>query len=375
MQDKTDKDIQNLFNLIALYLVKGIGTINIRKLLSYFEDSNEIINAGIHKLIKVEGIGKITAGRIVSQINNTKKRAEKELKFIEKYKINFTCINNNTYPSKLKQCEDAPLFLFYKGNINNNQKHVSIVGTRENTNYGISNCKKLINDFNANGHNPVIVSGLAYGTDICAHKAALSQGLKTIAVLAHGLDRIYPEQHTSVARKIVNQGALLTEFLSGTTPERQNFVQRNRIIAGLSDCTVVVESGEKGGSLITADIANSYNRDVFAFPGNVNTKQSKGCNKLIKTHKASLIESINDIEYIMQWQSSSQNKQLDLQIPAKMTDEENKIYQIIKDEISINIDVLSRKANCSISDLSVILLNLELNGLIKSYPGNLYKIN
>jgi len=375
MPDKSDKNLQNLFNLIALSRVNGLGTVNIKRMLNYFGDLNAILTAKQQTLQKVEGIGAITAKKIISGIEEGKKTAEKELKFIEKYNINFVCITDKDYPVLLQQCEDAPLFLFYKGQINFNRKYISIVGTRKNTRYGKTNCETLISDLKENGHNPVIVSGLAYGTDICAHKSALKNELKTIAVLGHGLDRIYPSQHTKTAKEIIENGALLTEFLSGTNPDRQNFVRRNRIIAGISECTVVVESGEKGGSLITADIANSYNRDVFAFPGNTNSSQSKGCNKLIKTHKASLIENVADIEYVMGWNPNNKNKQLSLEIPVDLNEEESKIYNIIKSEQSINIDVLSRKSGMIISELSIILFNLELNGFIKSYPGNLYKIN
>lgn len=370
MQAKIDDT--ELFWLISLSLVDGIGIKNAKTLISYVGGIKEIFTEKQQKLIRIPGIGEITANKIKNA--NVFNRAEQEMKFIEKYKINYLSYFNNNYPTRLKQCEDAPLLLFYKGNVNfDYKKLITIVGTRNLTAYGKQNCEQLITDLKERGHNPIIISGLAYGTDICAHKEALKHGLQTIAVLGHGLDRVYPALHTNIAKEIINNGALVTEFLSETKPDKQNFIKRNRIVAGLSDCTVVIESGEKGGSLITGDIANSYNRDVFAFPGNIDNKYSIGCNKLIKSNKASLIENVKDLEYIMSWENNS-NQQTKLIIPPNLTADEKNIYDIIKEKKIINIDTLCNITKITSAEISVILLNLELQNIIRVNPGNMYKL-
>ncbi len=370
MQAKTNNN--ELFWLISLNLIDGIGVKNAKNLISYTGSVEAIFKENKKSLIKIPGIGERTVSKILNA--DVSKRAEKELKFIDKYKIKTKSYFDKTYPFRLKQCEDAPLLFFYKGDVDfEHKKIVTIVGTRNNTDYGKENCKQIIKDLKDRGHAPIIVSGLAYGTDICAHKEAVKNNLQTIAVLGHGLDRIYPAAHSNFAKEIVKNGALLTEFLSETIPDRQNFVKRNRIVAGLSDCTIVVESGEKGGSLITGDIANSYNRDVFAFPGEINKPYSKGCNKLIKTNKAALIESVLDLEYIMGWEMNK-NIQTKLIIPPKLKPEEELVYNIIKIKKSINIDILCHETKISSSEISIILLNLELQNIIKSYPGNMYKL-
>ena len=370
MQAKTINN--DLFWLISLNLIKGIGVKNAKSLISYVGSVEGIFNEKKSNLLKIPGIGAYLASNIKN--SDVFKRAEKELEFIQKYKIQTKSYFNKDYPTRLKQCEDAPLLFYYKGDVDfEHKKIVTIVGTRNNTDYGKENCTKIIKDLKQRGHNPIIVSGLAYGTDFCAHKTALDNGLQTIAVLGHSLDRVYPSAHSNIAKEIIGNGALLTEFLSGTKPDKQNFVKRNRIVAGISDCTIVVESGEKGGSLITGDIANSYNRDVFAFPGDINKPYSKGCNKLIKTNKAALVESIEDIEYIMGWEINN-NVQTKIVIPPSLKPKEQAIYDIIKFKKAINIDILCHETSISSSDISVILLNLELQNIIKSYPGNMYKL-
>ena len=370
MQAKTNDN--ELFWLISLNLIDGVGIKNAKNLISYTGNIESIFKEKKSSLIKIPGIGDYTASKILNA--DVFKRAEKELSFISKYKIKTKSYFDKDYPFRLKQCEDAPILFFYKGDIDfEHKKIITIVGTRNNTVYGKQNCKKLIADLKERGHNPIIVSGLAYGTDICAHKEALNNNLQTIAVLGHGLDKVYPSAHANTAKDIIKNGALLTEFLSETVPDRKNFVKRNRIVAGLSDCTIVVESGEKGGSLITGDIANSYNRDVFAFPGNIDKPYSKGCNKLIKTNKAALIDSVLDLEYIMGWEMNK-NIQTKLIIPPNLKPNEQLVYDTIKIKKSINIDILCQETNISSSEISVILLNLELQNIIKSYPGNMYKL-
>lgn len=369
---QTKKNNKDLFWLIALNLIDGIGVKNAKNLISYTGSIEAIFTEKHHALIKIPGIGNITASKIKN--SSVFKRAEQELKFIEKYKIKHKSYFEKNYPHRLKQCEDAPLLFFYKGDVDfEHKKIITIVGTRKSTEYGKQNIKNLITDLATRGHNPIIVSGLAYGTDIYAHKEAIKNNLQTVAVLGHGLDRVYPQAHTSIAKQIITQGALLSEFLSETNPDRQNFVKRNRIVAGLSDCTIVIESGKKGGSLITADIANSYSRDVFAYPGNITNDQSIGCNKLIKNHKAALIENILDLEYIMGWDNENKNIQTKLVIPPSLNKQEQLVFSTITKEKSINIDVLCEKTKINSSDIAIILLNLELHNIIKVFPGNMYK--
>ncbi len=255
--------------------------------------------------------------------------------------------------------------------------HGGIVGTRKATETGKENCKQLISDLNSVLPNVIIVSGLAYGVDICAHKAALDSGLPTIGVVGHGLDRIYPELHRPTAIKMIQEGALLTEYLSQTNPDKQNFVQRNRIIAGLCDAIVVVESGIKGGALITAEIANDYNRDVFAFPGRVNDEWSKGCNALIKNNKASLIESADDILRFMNWekQDSGSSPIVQTALFMDLSDEEQGIISTLRQiPEGLQLNELAIQLEKPISKISSMLLEMEFKGLVKCLPGNLYRI-
>ena len=272
---------------IGLTLIRGIGDVNGKKLVAYCGSPEAIFKESTSALLKIPGIGKSTVNSIKSQ--KVLDRAESEIEFINKFKIKPLFYTDPDYPARLLNCEDNPLMLYYKGNADvNSQRVIAIVGTRRATNYGKSRCEEIIDDLK--NRNVLVVSGLAYGIDSCAHRSSLEFGMNTIGVLGHGLDRIYPAHNRKLAEKMINQGGLLTEFFSNTNPDRENFPKRNRIVAGMSDAVLVIESAEKGGALITADIANSYNRDVFAFPGNINSKYSEGCNRLIKSHKAALIE-------------------------------------------------------------------------------------
>jgi DNA processing protein len=295
--------------------------------------------------------------------------------FLEKNGIKSYFLLDKEYPERLKHCEDSPIIMYFKGNANlNKQKIISIVGTRNATQYGKEHCNELVKNLQINGHNPLIVSGLAYGIDICAHKAALKNNLSTIAVLGHGLRTLYPASHKKFAREIIDSGGLLTEFSGKAKLDPSNFVKRNRIIAGMADATIVVESGAKGGSLITADIANSYNRDVFAFPGRVNDKQSIGCNRLIKTNRAALIENINDLEYMLGWEKHKKQaiqKQLFIELSA----DEQTVVDALKAEENSSIDIICLKTNFPMSKVSSILLKLEFSGLVKSFPGKIYKLD
>jgi DNA processing protein len=268
--------------------------------------------------------------------------------------------------------------LYSKGNCNlNDGKFVGIVGTRSATETGKENCKQLIMDIAAAQPNTIIVSGMAYGVDICAHKAALDAGLSTIGVIGHGLDRLYPAAHRPTAVKMMPNGALLTEYLSKTNPERPNFVQRNRIIAGLVDALVVVESAERGGALITAEIANDYSRDVFAFPGRVNDQWSAGCNALIKSNKAALIDSAADVLRFMSWENTANGKSTHVQTTlfVDLTDEEQEMVSLLRQKTDgIQVNELAILLAKPYSKISSLLLEMEFNGIVKCLPGGVYRI-
>lgn len=365
---------ENLLYNIAITLINGVGATTAKKLIAYSGSSKEVFKSKKSTLIKIPDIGEVTAQNIVNQ--NILERAEQELKFIEKYKIVPLFYSDDEFPFRLKNCADSPVMLYTKGDANlNHQKMISIVGTRMASDYGKSFCENFIKEISEKYPEVVIVSGLAYGIDISAHKFSLANKVKTFAVLAHGLDRIYPQNHKTHAKHIVEEnGSLITEFLSETIPDRQNFVQRNRIVAGMTDATIVIESGKKGGSLITADIANSYNRDVFAVPGRHGDEMSKGCNFLIKTNRANLLESVADIEYIMGWESSKTNSNVQTQMNFDLSTEEKLVYTILQQNKELNIDTICQKCELPMSETSAVLLNLEFSGLVKCLPGKIYKL-
>lgn len=359
---------------IALTFIKGIGDITIRSLISYCGNAEEVFSAKKIHLEKIPGIGSKTADLIINHASF--KRAEQELKFIEKYKIKSFFYTSESYPKRLRNCIDAPSLLYFKGNTNlNNQKTVAIVGTRNATSYGKQFCDKLIERLVS--HKILVVSGLAYGIDIAAHKSSLDYGIDTVGVLGHGLDRIYPSLHRPVAEKMLTKGGLLTEFPSETNPDRQNFPKRNRIIAGMTDATIVIEATKTGGALITAEIANSYNRDVFAVPGRIDDEFSDGCNFLIKTNRANLLTRVEDLEYIMGWFDTnfSPKKDNQLQILPNLNSDELRIVNAIKDKEAIAIDNLQIELNMPQSKLTMLLLNLEMQSLIVSLPGKVYRLN
>jgi len=358
---------------ISLTLITGIGNVNAKKLIAYVGSVEAIFKESKVKLMKIPGIGEFLATEIVKFQDFSK--AEKEIEFCKKEKIVPHFYLTPSFPDRLKKLEDAPILLYVKGNVDfNKAKVISIIGTRKASSEGKENCEKLISDLKTAGHEPIIVSGLAYGIDICAHKAALKNQFVTIAVLGHGLDVIYPAEHKSFSEKIENQGALITEFLSKSRIDKQNFVRRNRIVAGISDATIVVESAEQGGALITAELANAYGKDVFAFPGRVNDKYSVGCNKLIKKQKAVLIEDFKDIEYILGWEQNKAEKAVQTSLFYNFNEEEKLIINILKTEKELTIDAICIQANLPMSKISSILLNLEFAGAVRCLPGKIYTI-
>ncbi len=365
---------QNLYQ-IGLTMINGIGDILGRQLLQTLGSAEAIFTETPKALEKIPGIGKMLAAEIKRA--DVLKRAEKELAFVEKNKINCFFLTDDNYPPRLRECEDAPLLFYFKGDTNLNAKRVvSIVGTRKATDYGKTLSGKFISQLSALIPDILIVSGLAYGIDIISHRHALDNRLPTVAVLAHGLDRIYPSSHRSTAIEMLENGGLITDFPSGTGPDKPNFIKRNRIIAGLADATVVIESADKGGSLVTADIAFSYGRDVFAFPGRISDPQSQGCNRLILTNKAALITSADDFIEAMCWNIHPKGKTYPLQISLPFMENENKmkIINFIKENDGIHINQLTAELNIPVNQLSIFLFELELEGFIKVIPGGMYRL-
>lgn len=363
----------SLLHQIALSCIEGVGSILARNLISYCGSPEDVFTAKRNQLSKVPGVGPKTVEFIKN--HRSFEQAEKELSFIEKYKIQALFLTDNDYPKRLKNCFDAPVMLYFKGNADlNASKVISIVGTRNSTEYGRDICRSLLSGIKI--HNPLIISGLAYGIDFLAHKEALRNSISTVGIMAHGLDRIYPSQHRPLAERMVDSGGLLTEFMSGTVPDRENFPKRNRIIAGLADVTIVVEANIKGGALITAELANSYNRDVFAYPGRITDEYSSGCNHLIKTNRASLITKVADLEYILGWTESLNqtraNPQLSLAID--MSDDEKIVAEVLMDKGNLLIDHLAVLTNLPQSKLALTILGMEMRGLIIALPGNVYKL-
>lgn len=357
---------------IALTLIPGVGDIIGKKLVSYCGGVDAIFKEKKSNLLKIPNIGESIVNSIVN--HDVFDRVDKELAFIEKYNIKPLFYLDAVYPLRLKQCIDSPLMLYYMGNSDlNADKIISVVGTRNVTEYGKDMCKQIIKDLSQ--QNVLIVSGLAYGVDTYSHKAALDNNLQTIGILAHGLDRVYPQTNKSLAEKMIKNGGLLTEFMSCTNPDRENFPKRNRIIAGIADAVVVIEAAKKGGALITAEIANSYNRDVFAVPGKNTDIYSEGCNHLIKINKANLMQSADDILYIMGWETSKKPKKTaQKQLFIELTPEQKTIYDILSLKASTSIDELCINSKLNVSKVAEILLNFELEGIIKSLPGKVYQL-
>jgi DNA processing protein len=367
---------ENLKYKIGITLIKGIGNSLAKNLIAYVGSAEGVFKEKRQNLAKIPGIGDVLSKEIVSQ--QVLNRAGQEIEFILKNRICTSYFTDRDYPYRLKECPDSPLLIYSKGNCNlNNGKFVGIVGTRNATETGKENCKKLIAGLLRVQPSITIVSGLAYGVDISAHKAALEAGVPTVGIIGHGLDMIYPATHRPVAIKMVQNGALVTEYLSHTNPDKQNFVQRNRIIAGLCDALVVVESGFRGGALITAEIANDYNRDVFAFPGRVNDEWSIGCNRLIKCNKAALIESADDILKLMNWEETDATASTFVQTALfqDLSDEEKAIVSALRQNPDgIQVNDMALRLIKPISKISSLLLELEFKGLVKCLPGGMYRI-
>ena len=375
-------DIEQIYT-IALTQVPGIGVVWGRNLINAMGSAVDVFQ-------RRQDIPSVLSGatqRVVDALNQPQAiaRAEREYEFIQKNKIQCLTIKDEAYPSRLRECDDAPIVLFFKGNTNlNTTRIINMVGTRNATDYGKQICLQFLQDLKELCPDILVVSGLAYGIDIHAHRAALQYDLSTVAVLAHGLDRIYPATHRKTAVEMLDKGGLLTEFITETTPDRYNFVSRNRIVAGMSDATIVVESAAKGGSLITADLAQGYHRDCFAFPGRYMDAQSQGCNQLIQDNKAALIQSAENFVKMMCWDSKG-GKGGKVPQPGyhaggqrelfpDLSEEESKIVTLLSNKESIHINELVIATDIPVHRMNAMLFELEMKGVIRVQAGNMYQL-
>lgn len=362
--------MKDLLYQIAITKIPLVGAVTAKTLISYCGGVKAIFEASPKELRSIPGIGPKLAQNIVRQ--QFLEAAAQEVDFIKKYKIKPLFYLNDDYPHRLKHYADCPVMLYYSGQADlNHHRIIGVVGTRRPNHYGTTACEDLISGLKE--YDPLIISGLAYGIDITAHKKCLEEGIPTIGILGHGLSRIYPSQHQSVARQMVAQGGLLTEYTSDTSPEREHFPMRNRIIAGLCDALLVVQTARKGGSMISAEIANGYHKEVLALPGRVNDTYSQGCNHLIKSHKATLMESAADVAYAMGWDKSASAPPRS-QTMENLSLEEQSVVAILQEKEEISIDQLTFAAQMASSQMAAVLLNLEFKGMVRTLPGKRYAL-
>ena len=367
--------MQNLLHRVALSIVPGVGIYSARQLITYCGSVEQIFNTPSGKLKKIPGI----RDQIASALKDPQlfQKAESIVAQCNKHNIAMVFITDPLYPKRLKEIEDAPILIYTKGNTETDRnKTIAVVGTRKASAYGKQCLENLLQELTA--WNPVIVSGLAYGIDITAHKICLDLGLRTIGVLGSGIQNIYPSLHQQIAQNMCEQGGLISEYAPNIKPEMYHFPARNRIIAGLCEGIIVAEAGEKGGALITAQLANSYNREVMAIPGNLNIPTSIGCNNLIKNNQAHLLTSGKDVAELLNWDIESTGpskfKLKDAELLAALTEEERKLYELIEKEENIQLDDLAWKSEIRISQVANLLLQLEMSGLIQMLPGKKIKI-
>jgi DNA processing protein len=360
-----------LFNTLALLRVDGVGDIMAKKLMNHCGSAEAVFKAKRTQLLAIDKVGEILYKKL--QDSTVFKTAAAEVDFIKRENIRPVLFLENDYPEKLKHCIDAPVLLFTAGNISlDDRKIISIVGTRQVTSYGVDFCRQLIEDLAS--LNPVIVSGFAYGVDIVAHQAAMENNLQTIGILAHGLNQIYPKVHKKYMAKMEENGGFMTEFWSLSNPDKENFLKRNRIIAGMAEATIVIESADRGGSLVTANLANDYNRDVFAVPGRVSDKYSQGCNNLIKSQRANLLTSAADLVYMLNWELEEKKKKpVQKQLFVSLEDDEQKVYDYLQHKGKELMDIIAVDCELPIYRISSLLLNMELKGVIRPLPGKLFE--
>jgi DNA processing protein len=364
---------QELLYQLALTLIPNIGDVHARQLIQHFGNASDVFKAARSSIEKIEGIGSLKA-RSIKEFNEFSS-AEKEIEFIEKYKITPLFITDQHYPQRLLNCYDAPPLLFFKGVANLNASRIlAVVGTRANTEAGKQFTETLIRELAP--HNITIISGLAYGIDAVAHKTALKYHLPTVGVVGHGLDKIYPADHAPLVKEMVKEnGGMLSEFFSGTKPDKHNFPLRNRIVAGISDATIVVETHVKGGSMITAKLADAYNRDVFAVPGRPSDVKSGGCNYLIQHNKAMLLTESKGLLEVMGWTDKKAKPRQQRELFVELNENEKMVMDLLQQKESVHIDELNLAGHLSSSAIAGALLNLELQNMIVSMPGKRYKLS
>jgi DNA processing protein len=363
---------EEILAVLRLQSTKSVGDILAKKLIVTVGSAAQIFTEKKHHLQKIHGVGHQTVQHLFDESNL--RNAQREWEHINKNKVQYAYFLEDNYPKNLQHCIDAPILLFYDGNINLDQKNIiSIVGTRNMTRYGREFCEQLIEELTP--YNPIIVSGFAYGVDICAHKAAIKNKLQTIAVLAHGLEVTYPKVHKRYIHQMNEHGGFLTEFFHDETPLRENFLKRNRIVAGISQATVIIESAQKGGSLVTADIANSYDRDVFAVPGRIHDAMSYGCNDLIRKNKAHLLQSAEDVVQMLNWDlEQEQKKPVQKTLWVELTEDEEKVFRYLSENGSQLLDLIALETQIPVYQIATILLQMELKGVIRPLPGKLFEL-
>lgn len=361
-----------LFYQLCLTLVPNIGDVQAKILVQHFGDASSVFKAKKTQLEKIDGIGEVRANSI--KHFDEFHLVETEMKFIDKYKIKTFFLTDADYPKRLLNCYDSPTLLFYKGNADlNSPRIVAIVGTRSNTDYGKAITENLVRDLAP--HNVIIISGLAYGIDAFAHKASVKHGLPTIGVVGHGLSKIYPAQNALLAKEMIAEGGgILSEFFHDTKPDKHNFPLRNRIVAGISDATVIIESSIKGGSMITAKLADGYNRDVFAIPGRTTDKLSAGCNHLIKYNKAILLTDADELLDVLGWKEKKASPKKQRELFIELTPEEQIVIKILQEKEAVHIDEINSSSGLSSSSIAAAILNLELQDIVQSQPGKMYKM-
>lgn len=360
-----------LLYALALQRTPHIGDITAKKLIAAFNNSIEAVyKTPKHQLLNIDGIGTYT----IKELHNPAhlKAAERELHAMHSHNIRAVYFLEDNYPKRLKHCVDSPILLFYKGNADlNAPKCISIVGTRKITSYGKSFLEQLISELAP--LNPTIVSGFAFGVDITAQKLAIKHGLQTIGCMAHGLDSVYPKAHAAYVKDVLSNGGFVSDFWTATVPDRENFLKRNRIIAGLSEATIVIESAEKGGSLVTANIANSYNREVFALPGRATDSHSVGCNNLIKKQAAHMITQAADIVYMLGWELNTMVKNTQKKLFVSLNDIESQIHSYLVENGKSLLDVIALECKIPIHQTTTLLLQMELKGAVRPLPGKIFE--
>ncbi len=369
---------QEILHTMALTRIPRVNTAMQRRLLTELGSASAVFEHRHHiREVIPDASDKLAASLAQMELYAT--RAEEELEFALRNKIRCLCYNDSDYPFRLRECDDAPLLLYYKGNAELNRAHViNMVGTRHCTEYGKDICRRFVAELKDLYPDVLIVSGLAYGVDIHSHRAALDHNLDTVGVLAHGLDQIYPRLHRDTAVKMVSQGGLLTEFMSRTNADKVNFVRRNRIVAGMADATIVVESADKGGALITADIAMSYHREVFAFPGRVGDPYSQGCNRLIRDSKAALLQNARDFANAIGWVPcpcpEKQERGMQIKLFPDLNEDEQRIIDCLQQKEELQMNALAISVNLPVHKLSALLFNLEMKGIVRMLNGGMYRL-